>query len=255
MPKLIAQMVVKNEADRYLEEVLDHVKSIVDDIVITDDGSTDNTIEVAQKYTDNIYENKETMFTKHEGDLRQNAWRNLENHAKVGDIILCIDADEKLFETSYSIREMFTSPYDVFGVTFYHMWTKSHVRVDKAWGPVISSRLFRYRENGTFKDRRLACGSEPTYVSVMIERGQFFPPTGLIMQHLGYMRDDDKKIKYDRYMNLDKGEFHAKAHLESILDPSPTLCDWDKVLETLKKRNQRKVINGNFYLNRGQTFR
>ena len=46
------------------------------------------------------------------------------------------------------------------------------------------------------------------------------------MQHLGYVRDEDKQAKYERYMRLDGGDFHARAHLESIIDPDPELLPW-----------------------------
>lgn len=231
MNRIIAQMVVKDEANRYLEEVLVHLKTIVDEIVITDDGSTDNTVEICKKYTDNVYENKDSMFSVNESTLRHGAWKNLQTHARKGDWILCIDGDEKLFETRKSLRELIrTTRYDVLGITFVHMWNKTHFRVDKAWAPVVSSRLFRYLPEEEFSDRRMACGSEPLYVRRLISEHRFFPRTGLIMQHLGYARDEDKKAKYDRYMELDKGEFHAKAHLESILDSNVQLRNWDDVL-------------------------
>lgn len=250
MTKLIVQMIVKDEADRYLADVLKHTSKFADEIVITDDASTDNTVEIAREYTDKVYTNEESMFALHEGTLRQGAWNHLAEHASAGDIILCLDADEKLFVTGYDIETIARTPYDVFGVTFYHMWNKTQYRVDKAWAPVISSRLFRFKEGGTFKDRRLACGSEPTYVAEAIQRRSFFPNTGLVMQHLGYMRDEDKQSKYERYMTLDKGEFHARAHLESILDGNPTLVDWNTQLIDLQNQHRlqnKRGIYGNQY--------
>ena len=46
------------------------------------------------------------------------------------------------------------------------------------------------------------------------------------MNHIGYIRDEYKQAKYDRYMSLDKGEFHNIAHLESILDDNTVLIPW-----------------------------
>jgi hypothetical protein len=48
------------------------------------------------------------------------------------------------------------------------------------------------------------------------------------MQHLGYVDDADKQAKYVRYMTLDGGDFHSKAHIESIIDPNPVLVDWNQ---------------------------
>ena len=43
LPKLTAMMLVRNEADRYLTEVLSELSKFVDEIIILDDGSTDHT--------------------------------------------------------------------------------------------------------------------------------------------------------------------------------------------------------------------
>ena len=51
-------MITKNEAHR-MEESLKSV-DWADEIVIVDDHSTDNTVEIARKYTDKIFERKWT---------------------------------------------------------------------------------------------------------------------------------------------------------------------------------------------------
>ncbi|MDE7107094.1 MAG: glycosyltransferase [Clostridiales bacterium] len=47
-------MIVKNE-NEVLSRVLDGIKDVVDEIVIVDTGSTDNTMEIARRYTDKVY--------------------------------------------------------------------------------------------------------------------------------------------------------------------------------------------------------
>jgi len=226
--KLIAQMVGRDEEGRFLDDVLQHVSSIVDEIVFTDDCSDDKTAEIAADYA-HVYRMDEPTFEKDEGLLRTTAWANLENHASVGDWILGIDCDEKLFSfvPGLSMVDLLGNDrLDVVNIKFYHMWNETHYRVDKAWKPHNSYRLYRYYLGGQFKDSKLACGSEPTYIHKLIRRGGYLKNSGLAMQHLGYVRDEDKYAKYDRYMMLDGGDFHARAHLESIIDPEPTLVPW-----------------------------
>jgi len=225
---IIAQMVGKNEANRFLEEVLERLSTQVDKIIFTDDCSDDNTPQIAAKYAE-VFTNEESLFRQHEGNLRAKAWHNLEKFAKDGDWIIAIDCDEKLYhEDGLEIKEVLkSSPYDVVNVRFYHMWNEKQYRVDKLWTPNNSSRIFRYQTGGAFFDRKLACGSEPTYVVNWVGQRNYWVHSGLAMQHLGYVYDDDKQMKYDRYMAIDRGEFHNIQHIESIIDLNPVLLNWN----------------------------
>lgn len=223
-------MVGRNEANKYLPEVLERLKSQVDEIVFTDDCSDDNTAEIASKYA-NVYKTPKPMFTTHEGRLRRYAWLNLENHATEGDWIIAIDCDEMLYDSSditkTDIRQILnSSEKDVVNVRFYHMWNDTQYRVDKLWAPNNSSRIFRFMSGAMFRDRALACGSEPTYVLDLINQRNYFVNSNLIMQHLGYIKDEDKQSKYQRYSTIDGGEFHALNHINSIVDPNPVLINW-----------------------------
>jgi glycosyltransferase involved in cell wall biosynthesis len=224
---IIAQMVGKNEASRFLEPVLQRLSSQLEKIIFTDDCSDDNTAEIASKYAE-VFTTDKTMFTESEGNLRSNAWKNLEKFAKEGDWIVAIDCDEMLYSTKeQEIRDVLNqSPFDVVNVRFYHMWNETQYRVDKLWAPNNSSRIFRYRSGGEFFDKKLACGSEPTYVVSWLRTRNYWVHSNLIMQHLGYIKDEDKKSKYERYMTLDQGEFHNIKHIESIIDQNPVLLNW-----------------------------
>ena len=47
-------MIVKNE-EKHLPRCLDSVRDLVDEIVIADTGSTDRTVEIARRYTEQVY--------------------------------------------------------------------------------------------------------------------------------------------------------------------------------------------------------
>jgi glycosyltransferase involved in cell wall biosynthesis len=224
---IYAQMIGRNESSRFLEDVLQKLSSQVDKIIFTDDCSTDNTPEIAAKYAE-VFQSPEPLFKVHEGKLRAYAWGNMEKFAKKGDWVIAIDCDEKLFHLeNIDIRTVLSqSPQDVVNVRFYHMWNENQYRVDKLWAPNNSSRIFRFVEGGGFANRKLACGSEPTYVSDWIRQGNFWKDSKLVMQHLGYVLDEDKQIKHERYTEIDGGEFHNLGHINSILDTNPVLIDW-----------------------------
>lgn len=80
-------MIVKNEAAN-LEACLESVRGQVSEIVIVDTGSSDNTVEIARKYTDKVYH-----YPWHE-DF--SAARNYAIEKATGDWILSLDADEEL---------------------------------------------------------------------------------------------------------------------------------------------------------------
>lgn len=225
---LIANMIGRNEANRFLRPVLENIREYVDAIVFTDDCSDDETLEIAKEFEAFTYKTDEPMFSVHEGILRQQSWENLSNHAARGDWVLAIDCDEKLFVTpGPSLKEMMGNRrIGVINVQFAHMWSETHYRVDKAWAPHPSTRLFRYQENGRFLNRKMAPGSEPTYVQDFVRKNMYMRKSPLIMQHLGYVRDEDKKAKLARYLELDGGNFHSRRHIESIADPHPILKEW-----------------------------
>lgn len=221
-------MVGRNESNRFLSEVLDSITNIADEVVFTDDASTDDTPYVAARAGAHVVKLEDPLFVEDEGALRTLAWEHLCEYAKPGDWILALDCDEILYFKEGELKQgLEQTMFDVLGVTFYHMWNETQYRVDKLWSPVTSSRLFRFFEGGEFANRKLACGSEPTYVQELIRRGRFLPKTPYRMKHLGYVKDEDKIAKYERYMELDGGAYHNRAHLESILDQNPTLVDWE----------------------------
>lgn len=82
-------MIVKNE-EAVIERCLNSVKDIVDEIVIVDTGSTDNTKDIVKKYTDKLYN-----FTWID-DF--SAARNYSFSKATMDYILWLDADDVILE-------------------------------------------------------------------------------------------------------------------------------------------------------------
>jgi glycosyltransferase involved in cell wall biosynthesis len=85
--KISAVLIVKNE-EAMLARCLESVKE-ADEIIVSDTGSTDNTIEVARRYTDKVF----TDFVWCDDFA---AARNWAKGKATGDWILSIDADEQL---------------------------------------------------------------------------------------------------------------------------------------------------------------
>ncbi len=93
-------MIVKNE-EKYLTECLQSVQGVVDEIVIVDTGSTDKTIEIAQRF------DAKTYHFEWINDFA--AARNFALEKSCGDWILYLDADERLNDKSKKIIKELTS--------------------------------------------------------------------------------------------------------------------------------------------------
>lgn len=85
--KLTLCMIVKNE-ERYISRCLSSVQDIVDEIVIADTGSQDNTKDICKSFQARVFDFEwENDFAKARNYALQ--------HAE-GDWILMLDADEEL---------------------------------------------------------------------------------------------------------------------------------------------------------------
>ncbi len=83
---LSATIITKNEADR-IRGCLDSIRGWVDEIVLLDSGSTDETVQIAREYTDRVYETDWPGY----GVQKQRALERT-----TGDWVLSIDADEQV---------------------------------------------------------------------------------------------------------------------------------------------------------------
>lgn len=106
MPNLTLSMIVKNE-EKYLRECLESVNGVVDEIVIADTGSTDNTIAIAEEF------NAKVIHFKWIDDF--SAARNFALKNSSGDWILYLDADERLLPESIEELKKISKTKDKIG--------------------------------------------------------------------------------------------------------------------------------------------
>ncbi len=99
-------MIIKNE-ENYLAGCLESVKDCVDEIVIVDTGSTDNSLEIAKKYGAKIFHfNWINDFS---------AARNYALKKSTGNWILYLDADERLTADSRIVLKKISATTDKIG--------------------------------------------------------------------------------------------------------------------------------------------
>lgn len=130
-------MIVKNE-EKILGRCLDSIKDLMDEIVIVDTGSTDQTKEIAQKYTDKIYDFAWT------GDFSEA--RNFAFSKATMDYIYSADADEVLDETNHvkfrALKDMLPEDVEIVQMKYGNQLQYSTVyNFDEEYRPKLFKRL------------------------------------------------------------------------------------------------------------------
>lgn len=237
MAKIVGLMVVKNEADRYLQSCLEWHRPMVDDLVVVDDQSTDGTVDICLNYTNNVVVRPDMIssFMEHEGQFRQFAWdsMNILGVVDQGDWVFVFDADE-FFSGNHATRldhRQALEDYidwaesvdrDAVTMNIIDIWAHEGVpyqRTDTFWAKNHRTCLVKYRNGEKFTDKRMGCFSVPKrYV------GPLSPVSFGNLFHVGYLDPADRDVRYERYTSL-KDHGHSKKHIESILK-TPVLKEY-----------------------------
>ncbi|WP_411680362.1 glycosyltransferase [Clostridium thailandense] len=228
--KLTLSMLVRNESKNFLQRVLMHAAKYIDNAVILDDASEDNTVEICKEILKDIpltiVSNKEHSFNN-EIILRKQLWKmTIDTNP---DWILSLDADE-IFEDKIldNIKILMNQPdFDYYAFRLYDMWDENHYREDIYWQSHKCYRpfLIRYQPNFNYiwSERPLHCGRIPENI---------FNLNGCVcytrLKHLGWSTPQLREAKYTRYLQLDpEGKYGILEQYKSILDENPNLIKWD----------------------------
>ncbi|WP_340020889.1 glycosyltransferase family 2 protein [Paenibacillus sp. FSL K6-1096] len=230
-PKLTLTMIVKNEASRFLREILEEHRKYIDEAVIIDDGSTDDTAELCREVLKGIplqlIHNPVSRFSN-ESELRRQQWEAVV--ATRPEWILNLDGDE-VFEARFAedVDSLLrTEGCDLFCFRLYDFWDEDKYREDMYWQAHHSYRpfLLRYREDFTYlwNDLPQHCGRLPENIFELPHQ-----LSNLRLKHLGWSKPEFRLEKYLRYMILDPdGRYGWKEQYQSILDQHPRLVLWNE---------------------------
>jgi len=213
--RLYSYMIVKNEADRYLEQAIASLRTQVDGLFVLDDRSTDNTPEILSDLRVPHRINRFESFLEDESRCRQNAWKCMEKELilRRGDWVLTLDADEILqsrIPLKDIIRRAERDGNDGLILHVREVWEEGKMRIDGAWGQVSVLRMCQWQPNGMFRPEQMGGGSVPSYVS-----NKGFTSDAEI-HHYGYLNPEDRVAKHARY-SAKRGK-HNLRHIKSILE-------------------------------------
>lgn len=228
--KLIAMMVVRNEADRYLRPCIKHLLDFCDEIRVLNDGSDDGTFAILESFGERVQARTQVQgFYQNEGMTRQAL---LEWTMEGGPThILAIDADEFVSDGQAIRRavEKNDSHTGVWKLRMSEVWKADEehllLRHDGQWSPRPIGIVFKVPEMGEFRrqNRRhwrippvqLASGRTPILVTQASNRTTTDPICDIL--HLGWACEADRAARYERYVVHDGGAFHQSKHLDSIM--------------------------------------
>ncbi|MFO1031753.1 MAG: glycosyltransferase [Planctomycetota bacterium] len=227
--RVLLSMLVRDEAGRFLREVLTEAARYVDEVLIVDDGSTDASVAVCHEVLRSVPHRVVSLGRSQFHDehrLRRLQWELA--RAQRPDWILCLDADE-MFESrmAQALRGLVDQDqYDAIAFRLFDFWDQDHYRDDALWRAHRTFRHFLVRNlpdlDDAFRTTAQHCGRWPLAVDRLRTA-----TSDVRLKHFGWALPDDRVRKYERYRQLDpEGRHGSLAQYESILDPSPNLVKW-----------------------------
>lgn len=190
MQKLLSVCIIAKNEEKNIEKCLKSIKSVADEIIFVDTGSIDNTIEIAKKYTENIF--------KYEWNDDFSAARNFAMDKATGEFIISIDADEYLENPNALIDTLREAKNDTGGwlVNVISEFKNQYGQTEKIITGLL--RLFRNHPQIRFKGI-----IHEQVVDSILNLGLKIANTDIVFIHTGYNLDEDlQNQKHTRNLSL-----------------------------------------------------
>lgn len=226
-------MIVKNEA-HHLADCLQSVKNVVDEMIIVDTGSTDNTIKIADSFNAKIFHFDWT------NDF--SAARNFALSKSNCNWILYLDADERLDKNSAERLKDYASFSDNAG---YYCTIKSYDTQAKRNDTIRYIRFFKNHPNAKFT------GKVHEQITPSLEKLNYkFIHSDILIHHIGYdISKEGKKQKALRNLKLLEEEYvstKSEYVLFQIAQSNFILENYETAREIFLQLINSKSLNNQF---------
>lgn len=203
--KLTIGMIVKNE-EKWLDKCLSGIKPILDNVdselIITDTGSTDRTVEIARKYTDKV------LHFDWINDF--SAARNFGLEKAQGEWFLMLDADD-IFQSCDNIIEFFNSgEYKKYNAASYISRNIIKTENGDSYSDILAPRMVKLHPHTRYEN------------AIHESLNTFDPPYSNlqdIADHYGYYYETDEQ----RYNKFKRNTELLLKRFESEKDTTPML--------------------------------
>jgi GT2 family glycosyltransferase len=215
-------MIVKNEQET-IARCLDSIRDIVDEIIVVDTGSTDDTVEILKRYTDKIYH--------FEWIDDFSAARNFAFAQATMDYILWLDADDVIYEKDRKklaeLKQSLNFSIDSVSMEYHLSFDQDGNVTSKSRRNRLVKRANKFRWHGAVHEYLLVGGNilnsdiAITHISVEHEsdrniriyearlaRGETFEPRDLYYyanELLDHRRFQDAAAVYEQFLNTHQG--------------------------------------------------
>lgn len=210
--------------DRTLKSFVPILDTGLAELIIIDTGSKDNSIKIAKKYTDKVYEHQ---WTNNFSEMR-----NISISYAKGEWLWVIDADEEIEnpEEAIELLKQDLSKYNTISIKMKNYMESFKNEKEPAYNISILVRIFRNAKEFKYEG---AIHEQPKFKNPILA-------SNIIFKHYGYIWEDEdfKKKKFERTAGLLKKELEKNPnniYYQYQLAVSTSIVNKEKGLEEFRK--------------------
>jgi hypothetical protein len=220
MPDIVVATLVRNEADRFWRSALEAWSTFADRIVVLDDGSTDDTAQIADDAGALVRQRGAGVSAwGQEAPARAELWEHALAESDEDDYIFVLDADMTPLRDP---RPLLSTRPEGVAFNLYDLWTPHAYRADGFWQAHLHPRLWMVRRPSEdiewfWSERGIHTGHFPLNLQVT----PLIAPPAFGLLHYAYATPQLRAAKHAEYIRVAKQLSDTEMlHAASIMEPA-----------------------------------